>query len=385
MALRWALLMLASSLILACGSPQPRPSSESTQRSDAHPAPPRNTTVQIPYQVPALDENEDDLWQRIRRELSLERDHPAVRDALARYDEQSDHWTLTAERAQPWLYHIVSAVQARELPMELALLPFVESAFDPLAGSDSRAAGLWQIIPGTASELGLNRDTWYDGRHDVVASTEAALDYFTTLLDRFDGDWLLTLAAYNAGPGRVQRAVEANRSQNLPIDFWSLPLPEETLSYVPRVLAFAAWIDAAAERADALPPLPDAPVLGLITTESPLELRVAAELSGVSIDELNALNPGLQRGITPADTYTLVVPAHAADSLQETLDALPPQQAVASQTYTIRNGDTLISIGRRFGVTVTALQSLNQLSGHNIRAGRQLLIPLPPAKAASAQ
>jgi len=382
-AVRWTLLLLASSLIYACGTPQPRQPGETTYRTE--PAPPRNANVQIPYQVAIPSTPEDDLWQRIRRELSLERDHPAVQDALSRYDEQSQHWSATAERAQPWLYHIVSAVQARELPMELALLPFVESAFDPLAGSDSRAAGLWQIIPGTASELGLNRDRWYDGRHDVVASTEAALDYFTTLSERFDGDWLLALAAYNAGPGRVKRAVEANRAQNLPIDFWSLQLPAETVSYVPRVLAFAAWIDEAAGREDALPPLLDEPVLGLVTTGSPLALQVAADLSGVSVDELSALNPGLQRGITPPEMYTLVVPMHAADSLQETLDSLPPQPEVATQTYVIKTGDTLIGIGRRFGVTVADLQSINQLTGHSIRAGRQLLIPLPATGAVSAQ
>ena len=193
--------------------------------------------------LPAPAEPVTDLWQRIGAGLSWQSIHNAkVGHARDRFLAQPEYLRVVAKRADLYLYHIVEEVERRGMPMEIALLPLVESTLNPFAVSSERAAGLWQIMPATGKYLGLERDWWYDGRLDLRDSTRVALDYLESLHQRFDGDWLLALAAYNSGKGRVGRARRANEQAGKPTDYWSLKLPRETRHYVPRLIALLSLI-----------------------------------------------------------------------------------------------------------------------------------------------
>jgi membrane-bound lytic murein transglycosylase D len=182
----------------------------------------------------------DDVWKRIQYQLMME--VPQNRKVVAErnwYAKHPSYFKRIAKRAEPFLFFIVEEIEKREMPIELALLPIVESAFDPFAYSHGRASGLWQFVPGTGNRFKLKQTWWYDGRRDVIASTRAALDYLTFLYKTLDNDWLNAIAAYNSGEGRVMRAIKRNRKKHLPTDFWSLDLPKETSAYVPKLLALS--------------------------------------------------------------------------------------------------------------------------------------------------
>lgn len=283
---------------------------------------------------------------------------------------------MVNERASLYLYHIVSEVERRGLPIELALLPMVESVLDPFATSHFRAAGLWQIMPATGDHLGLQRTWWFDGRRDLRQSTDAALDYLEALHADLDGDWLLTLAAYNAGKGRVLSAMQANRRKGKPTDYWSLSLPRETRSFVPRVVALAQ-IFAEPEAYDlTLPRLDNRRTFTVVATGGQIEMARAAELAGVDIDTLRALNPGQLRWATAPDgPQELLLPPAAEARFRESIANLSPADRVRWRHYKIRRGDSLITIARQFGTQVGTLRAANDLNGNFIRAGDTLLIP----------
>ncbi|MFM7275491.1 MAG: transglycosylase SLT domain-containing protein, partial [Gammaproteobacteria bacterium] len=202
-----------------------------------------------------------DLWARIRSGFSMEErnvDERRVDQMVDRYDSQK-HLDMLGSNAEPWLHFVVEQLEARDMPLELALLPAVESSYNPQATSRSHAAGMWQIIPGTGRQLGLEQNGWYDGRRDVVASTEAALDYLSELHKRFDGDWYLALAAYNAGEGAVQRAIDRNRRLGKPTDYWSLPLSQQACNFVPKLIAMSRMLENPGDHGLRLTPIPDAP------------------------------------------------------------------------------------------------------------------------------
>ncbi len=183
-------------------------------------------------------EDYDDLFDRMRAGFAFDEvQEPAIDVQLAWFEHNPDYLERVFQRGQRYMYHIITEVEARGMPLEFALLPVVESAYEPFAYSRSRAAGLWQFIPDTGARFGLKRDWWYDGRRDVVESTRAALDYLQALHDQFDGDWLLAIAAYNVGENSVQRELDFNRANGKPTDFWHLRLPAETRAYVPKLLA----------------------------------------------------------------------------------------------------------------------------------------------------
>jgi membrane-bound lytic murein transglycosylase D len=281
------------------------------------------------------------------------------------------------QRGTPYLYHILSEINQRGLPTELALLPAVESAFDPFARSPQRAAGLWQFMPRTAGDMGLKQDAWYDGRLDVIAATAAALDYLTLLRQRFDGDWLLALAAYNAGPARVQRAIRHNRNNGKPVDFWHLQLPAETRDYVPKLLALRSLIAAPARYGLALPAVTDTPYFSILDSGGPLDLEVAARLAGVSVDEIRRLNPALTRQtVRGGGSHRLLIPTKSAASFRTQLAGLAEQQRAHWIRHRIRAGDTLSAIARRYRITVAHLRKFNQLPDYSIMAGDLLIVPV---------
>jgi membrane-bound lytic murein transglycosylase D len=304
--------------------------------------------------------------------------------AREHYLRQTRYLEVITPRAERYLYYLVDEVEKRDMPIEIALLPLVESALNPFAASSQRAAGLWQIMPATGDYLGIRRDWWYDGRLDLRDSTEHALDYLESLHQDFDGDWLLALAAYNAGKGRVQRAVSRNRKQGLPTDYWSLNLPRETSHYVPRLIALSTLI--AFDKALGLefPPIPNTPAFSPVDTGGQIEMLRAAQLSGLELTELRRLNPGQLRWATaPGGHGQLFVPVARAPSFRTALAELSPSDRVTWEHYRIRRGDSLIRIARRFDTEVGLLREVNNLRGNFIRAGDTLMIPNSAAWRAS--
>ena len=318
-----------------------------------------------------------DLWERMQRKLTFHTMHnSAIGAAREHYLGQSRYIELITPRARRYLYFIVEEVEARGLPMDLALLPIVESALNPFAYSSQSAAGMWQIIPATADYLGMRRDWWFDARLDLRESTRFALDYLEALNADFDGDWLLTLAAYNSGKARVRRAIERNRSAGLPTDFWSLELPRETRRYVPRLIALSTIIVFAEALEVELPPIPNEPAFAPIDTGGQIEMLRVAELAELDLLELRRYNPGQLRWATaPSGNGGLLLPVELASNVEARLAELSPDERVTWQHYRIRSGDSLIRIAKRFDTSVGMLRSVNNIRGNFIRAGDTLMIP----------
>lgn len=294
------------------------------------------------------------------------------------YQKNQEYLDRVFNRSSRYIHYIAEQIEARGMPMEIALLPVVESAYDPFAYSHGRAAGLWQFIPGTGRRYGMKQNWWYDGRRDVVASTEGALDYLEVLAKQFDNDWLLAIAAYNSGEGNVHRAIRRHRRAGKPIDFWSLSrlLPRETRSYVPKLLAVSRLVLDPQRYGVTLPRIPNEPYFAVMETKGQLDLALAAELAGVSLDEIYALNPGYNRWATdPAGPNRVLVPVRAAADFAQNLAALPPSEQVRWERYRIRNGDSLSVIARKFHTTQSLIRQVNNLRGSTIRAGKYLMIP----------
>lgn len=333
---------------------------------------------------------EVDLWTRIRHgfELTLE-DESRIAGQLEWYHDHPDHLPQIEERARPYLFYIVEELDRRGLPMELALLPAIESAFIPTAYSSQNAAGIWQFMPSTGKMLGLEQNSWYDGRLDVVAATEAALDYLQSLAAQFDGDWNLALAAYNSGEGTVRRAMQKNREQGKSTDFWSLDLPWQTRRYVPQLLALAKVVEEPEAFGTRLTSIPNQPLFDSVDIQAQLDLTLAARMAELSIDELLQLNPAFNRWATaPQGPHRLILPLENIEMFKQNLVALDPKKRLRvtainrtgnspTLRYTIQPGDNLGSIARRHGTTVDTLKLANGLEGNMIRAGRHLLIPGP--------
>ncbi len=319
-----------------------------------------------------------DLWDRLREGFRLQgHNHPGIRAYLDEYARNQAYLDRIVERARPFLYDIVQEIERRGMPSEIALLPVVESAFQPFAYSAGRAAGIWQFIPGTGRHYGLKQNWWYDGRRDVRASTRAALDYLQHLNKLFDGDWLLALAAYNSGEGRVQRAIRANRKKGKPTDFWSLSLPKETRGYVPKLLAISTLIEAPEHHGIRLTPIPDQPQLANVNTGSQIDLALAAELAGLSIEEIYRLNPAYNRWATAPDgPHHLLLPIDKAETFRDNLAELGTRDRVRWERHRIKPGENLSSIAHRYQTSIALLQEVNQVRGQWIRAGDTLMIPI---------
>jgi len=318
------------------------------------------------------------FWQQLRSDLRLGGTrHVEVQRQLADYRRNAGQVETIFRRGDPYLGYIRNEVSKRGFPAEITLLPFVESSYDPFAYSHGRAAGLWQFIPGTARMYGLQQDWWYDGRRDVIASTQAALDYLDRLQREFDGDWLLALAAYNSGEGTVGRAISKNRKAGKPADFWHLDLPPETSTYVPKLLAISAVVASPEKYGISLEPLPAQAVFEVVPTGGQLDLAVAAELAGMGTDELHRLNPGFNRWAThPDGPHRLAIPADKAATFRDNLAALPDTERVKWVRHKIQKGDTLSQIAARYDTTTAVLLRTNKLNGTGIRIGRHLLVPV---------
>lgn len=319
-----------------------------------------------------------DMWDRLRAGFALDHevDNKRVRDQLEWYASHPGYINRVVERGSRYLHYIVNETEKRDLPAEFALLPIVESDFDPFAYSHGRAAGLWQFIPSTGKYFGLTQSWWHDDRRDLVAATDAALTYLDRLTNRFDGDYTLALAAYNSGGGTVSIAMRRNRKSNKPQDFWSLQLPRETRHYVPKLIALAKIFDDPQAYGIELPSLKNEPYFDVVDTGGQLDLAQAAELAGVDIDEIYLLNPSYNRWATsPEGPHRLLVPHQNAEPFRAALAEIPEGKRVSWQNYMVKSGDSLNTISRKFSTTPAVLQQVNNLNSDLIRIGQRLMIP----------
>ncbi|WP_257265730.1 LysM peptidoglycan-binding domain-containing protein [Endozoicomonas sp. ONNA2] len=327
----------------------------------------------------------EDIWIRIQSGLAMDLDqnNPRIQAELNWYKSHKSYFTKISQRSEPYIYFIVKEAEARNVPLELALMPIVESSFDPFAYSHAGASGLWQFMPATGKHYGLDQNWWYDGRRDVVHSTRAALDYMQKLYKRF-GDWELALAAFNSGPSRVQRAIRKNKKLGKSTRFWALDLPGETTAYVPKLIALGKVIRDPAKHGVQLQKIPDKPYFAMVDTSGQLDLAKAAKLSGVEMNVLYRLNPGLNHWSTPPEgPHHLVVPVAHAEQFRTQLANLPPEQRVKWDRYTVISGDTLSTIAMKYQTSVNVITEANRLSSTLIRIGQGLMIPVAAKTAES--
>jgi membrane-bound lytic murein transglycosylase D len=322
-------------------------------------------------------EDYDDLFDRLRAGFAFDEvQEPAIDVQLNWFRNNPEYLERTFQRAQRYMYHIVTEVEARGMPLEFALLPVVESAYEPFAYSSSRAAGLWQFIAPTGERFGLKRDWWFDGRRDVIESTRAALDYLQALHDQFDGDWLLAIAAYNVGENTVLRELNFNKANGRPADFWHLRLPAETRAYVPKLLAMKRLMAEPERYGLAFAPIPNEPFFAVIDLGSQIDLKIAAQLAGTSYDDLIALNPGYNRWATdPEGPDRLLVPIDNADAFEAGLRSLSADERVRYATHEVTRKDTLAALARDYGSSSAVISHLNDLKGGKLVPGQTIKIP----------
>ncbi len=320
----------------------------------------------------------NNLWDVTRQHFALndEAEHDAVTIQINWYKKYPRHMRRVTENASRYYHYVLNEVLKRDLPAEIALLPAVESMYDPDAYSSGHAVGIWQFIPSTAKYLGIKRSQWYDGRKDIIDSTKTALDYLEKLNQRFDGDWLLTFAAYNAGGGTISKAMRKNREAGLPTDYWSLSLPKETRLYVPRILALASFVRTPEAFDMHLPAIPNEPYFKVVDTNQQLSIPEAAKLAKTRRAELELLNPGLLELITdPTGPHRLLVPANKSETFKLALLDKPAQSPTQWVRYKVRSGDSLSTLAARFGTKVKTIQEANDMTSSHLRVGKSLLIP----------
>ena len=316
----------------------------------------------------------DGIWDRMRKRLMLTGvEQERVTAEVDKIKRSPGLLSFLSKRAEPFLFYVVDEIERRGLPMDLAMVPMVESAFDPAAVSPKQAAGVWQFIPGTAANYGLRLADGYDGRYDLYASTKAALKYLSHLQALFGGDWLLALAAYNVGEGAVQRAVAVNQKAGLSTSFWDLDLPAETKSYVPKILALARVVADPAAHGVSLRKISPLPYLARVEVSGePVQLAQAVAGLGMSWEEFYATNPAFKPDVAPAAPFNLLLPLDKAQLLSA---SLPGARLVAARKYVVKKGETLVVIARQQGVPALKLAEWNGLNTDSrVKPGQELII-----------
>jgi membrane-bound lytic murein transglycosylase D len=387
-----ATLIAAGLLAAGCASAPPAapapPAAETVARepdevafpdeANAPEAPPEELEAEAPAVEPlAPAVVHGDVLARVRGALTLPQvEHPRVDREIEWLQRNPDYLARVFGRAQRYLHYIVDEVEAQGLPGDLALLPVVESAFNPFAYSRAHASGLWQFIAPTGERYGLRRNYYQDQRRDVVESTRGALEYLTQLRDRFGGDWFLAIAAYNYGTGNVQRAINRNAALGRKTDFFSLSLPAETRAYVPKLVALARMVREPERYGFYLPPIPDTPYFRIVPTGGPVDLRLMAELAGVETEELHALNPSWNRWITdPEGPHRVLVPEVVADGFAEKLAMLDGNARARLAIHTVAPGESFTSIAGQYKVPETFVDRMNAGKRADLEPGDELWVP----------
>jgi membrane-bound lytic murein transglycosylase D len=370
----------------------------------------------LAYGEASASAGSSNLWDRVRAGLKIPvpLEQAAVQTEMQSYAGKQEFLNRVVDRARPYLYYVVEELDRRGMPLDLALLPIIESAYQPYAQSPMAAAGMWQIIPGTGERLGLRQDNWYDGRRDIVASTRAALSYLQSLHRQFNGDWLLAVAAYNCGERNVESAINKNRASGKPVDFWSLSLPSETRSYVPRLLATVAVVTVPTRFNLAIKSVPNRPYFRRVAVNGPVNLARCARTAGISREQMFRLNAGFNSGITgPGGPFALWVPIEKADKLSRNLKRLvsrdldqdsgnpfvvaaatqvadaspaaPSAPVYAEMSHTVLAGESLTTIAQKYSVPLSDLLSWNRMAiGSQVQTGQKVTIRLNNAPSAIA-
>lgn len=345
-----------------------------TPQSTAEPAPVQPEPVATSTVEPVNEPG--DLWDRVRAGFTLpDTDRWLVERHSAAFASNAAYVDRVVQRSRRYLFHIVEEVEARAMPTEIALLPIVESAFNPKAYSRARASGIWQFIPATGKHYGLSQNWWYDGRRDVMAATSAALDYLQALYNMF-GDWQLALAAYNCGEGCVSRAITRNRNAGLPTDFQSLNLPRETRNYVPKLLGVREIVRAPERFGLSLAPIPNERYFAAVSTTRHIDVQRAAQFAEISEQEFLDLNPGYNGPVITAHTEQIIlVPAEKADFFRANLEN-PDQPLVSWKTYKLQRGASFDKVASNFGLTGAELKRVNGISAtKRVAGGGTILVP----------
>jgi membrane-bound lytic murein transglycosylase D len=320
----------------------------------------------------------DIVWNRMVHNFALPEcsEHDIALTWAQWYANHPDYMARIFRRAQPWIHYIVDELERRGMPGEIALLPIVESAYDPFAYSSGRALGTWQFIASTGKNYGLNQNWWYDGRRDVWASTGAALDYLEYMAGMFEDDWLLALAGYNSGENRVARQVKKNRANGKESDFWNLKLPRETKGYVPKLLGLTCLFKHPETYDFEIPDTPNQPVVAAVDIGQQADLVLVSQMAGVPIDVLFTLNPGYNRWATSPDgPYRVVLPLENAQLLRASLQKIDASTLMKWDQVVVESGDTLSHISARHHVPVSVLRTANDLDGDFLRVGQKLRLP----------
>ena len=334
-----------------------------------------NLDVSEPLRPRTLDltARTDDVWDRIRNGFAIPNlISPLVVERQAWFLARPEYFVRTLERSGMYRFHIVEELEKRGMPTELALLPFIESAYNPMALSTSRASGIWQFIPSTGKQYNLRQDWWRDERRDILASTEAALTYLQTIYE-MQGDWHLALASYNWGENAVKRAMDKNRAQGMPTDYLSLAMPDETRYYVPKLQAVKNIIAHPELFGITLPRIVNQPYFATVQNRRDLDIRTAAKLAGMPVAEFRALNPSFNRQVMTGPT-TLLLPADKTAAFESNL-ASHPESAINWRPYTLSRGDRLDKVAKRFGMSVADLREVNGLGPTvNVKPGQTVLV-----------
>jgi membrane-bound lytic murein transglycosylase D len=385
-------LALAACATPAPPPPEPPPVSSTPLPVIEFPPPPQKIALVDPFQGDAADleplpPSTGDLWDRIVKGYAIpDMEGPLVEKWEQWYAERPDYVARMVERSRRYLYHIVTEVEARGMPLEIALLPIVESAFNPNALSVSRASGIWQFMPATGKSYGLEQTWWFDSRRDVVAATSSALDYLQKLNAEFD-DWQLSLAAYNWGEGNVRRAVARNRAKGLPMTFDRLTkMADETRNYVPKLQAVKNIIADPQKYGLVMADVPNAPYFTVVRTTVRMDVKRAADLAELPVDEFLALNPQHNRPvISGADDYAILLPIDKAEIFAAKLNLID-QPLVSWQAHRMKPGETLPQVAIRYGMSIETLRSVNGIGPRQtVPTGFALLVPMqrPTAEAAA--
>ena len=386
-------MLVLASCATVTNPPPASPPSGLAQLPEVHfpPAPPR-IVVDNPFEGPAADLEplpaaKGDLWDRIVRGYAIpDIQGPLVDKWEQWYAARPDYVARMVERSRRYLYHIVTEVEQRDMPLEIALLPMVESAFNPNAMSATHASGIWQFMPGTAKHYGLKQNWWFDSRRDVVAATNSALDYLQQLHAEFN-DWQLALAAYNWGEGNVERAIARNRARGLPTDYSSLQrMADETRNYLPKLQAVKNIVADPAKFGLVLADVPDTPYFTIVRTTVQMDVKRAAELAELPLDEFLALNPQHNRPVIfGADEYGILLPIDKAEIFAAKLDLID-QPLVSWRAHRMKPGETLAQVALRYGMSLETLKSVNGIGPHStVPTGYSLLVPSQRASEASAE
>lgn len=323
--------------------------------------------------------NTGDVWAIIQSQLQFgsEINNAEVKEQLQWYLEHRSVLNLIINNATPYIYYVYQETHKRNMPVIFTLLPLIESGYDPYSYSTAGAAGLWQMMPGTASSFGLDIDWWHDSRKDVISSTNAALNFLMELKQAL-GDWYLAAAAYDAGQGAIQAAMQRNLQQHLPTDLWSLSLSEEAREYVPRLLALAVIIKDPARYGVQLPNIPYQPFFVSIEMNSQLSLQEISQIAGVSADYIRRLNPGIRRFATAPDgRYSLLIPISRAQLFLNNLAQIAGKTHLSWQYHEVHNGETLDIISKNYHVDENLIRQVNGIAAiEDVQPNQDILVPI---------